>query len=146
MTPFSNHSERLQIVASTKSLQSVREFIASVVSGHGFTDFEENGIVLAVDEACANLITHAFQHDPSQVIEIVVAIDHKQIQVEISDSARPFDPKSVAQPNMDDYLRERRVGGLGISLMRRVMDDIRYVPASPGQPRNTLFLTKRRTA
>lgn len=146
MTPSDNHTERLQIVASTKSLRSIREFIAGKVSGQGFTEYEENGIILAVDEACANLITHAFRDDPSQLIDIVVTIDEKQIQVEISDSSRPFDPKSVAQPNMDDYLRERRVGGLGISLMRRVMDDIRYEPAGPGQPRNTLFLTKRHTA
>ncbi len=146
MVAYSNHTESLRIAASTDNLQAIRAFIGAQIENTGFTDFEENGIVLAVDEACANLIAHAFAHDPTQVIDILITVDDREVRIEISDSARPFDPRSIDIPNMDDYFREHRVGGLGISLMRRVMDDVRYVPSSPGQPCNTLILTKRHTA
>ena len=146
MAAFSNHTESLRIAASTDNLQAMRAFVAAQIENAGFTDFEENGIVLAVDEACANLIAHAFVSDPKQIIDILIAVDDREVRIEISDSARPFDPRSVDMPNMDDYFREHRVGGLGISLMRRVMDDVRYIPSAPGQPRNTLILTKRHTA
>jgi serine/threonine-protein kinase RsbW len=143
MIAFSNHTEHLTISASTDSLRTIREFISAQIGDCGFTEFEENGIVLAVDEACANLIAHAFAHDASQSIEILVTVDDRDVRIEISDTARPFDPATIEHPNMEDYFRERRVGGLGISLMRRVMDDVQYMPATKGQPRNTLVLTKR---
>ncbi|HLP28206.1 MAG TPA: ATP-binding protein [Candidatus Didemnitutus sp.] len=143
MIAFSNHTENISISASTDSLRTIREFISSQIHDCGFTEFEENGVVLAVDEACANLIAHAFSHDASQSIEILVAVDDRDVRIEISDTARPFDPGTIEHPNMDDYFRERRVGGLGISLMRRVMDEVEYRPATQDQPRNTLVLTKR---
>ncbi len=146
MLPRAYHTAHLTIATSTDNLHRVRAFIHEQISGAGFTEFEENGIVLAVDEACANLINHAYGKDPGHEIDITVVVNDNEVRIEILDAARPFDPSTIAAPDMDAYFRERRVGGLGISLMRRVMDEVQYIPSGEGQDRNRLILTKRHTA
>jgi serine/threonine-protein kinase RsbW len=146
MVARSHHTAHLTISTSTDNLHRVRAFIHEQIAGTGFTEFEENGIVLAVDEACANLINHAYSKEPGHEIEITVEVDDREVRIEILDAARPFDPSTIAAPDMDAYFRERRVGGLGISLMRRVMDEVRYIPSGEGRDRNRLILTKRHAA
>jgi len=145
MIAFSNHTEHIRATATTENLSGIREFVGVQIQDCGFSEFEENGVILAVDEVCANLIRHAFSDGKNQYIDISVTIDDRDVRIEIRDTARPFDPSSVQHPNMDEYFRERRVGGLGISLMKRVMDSVEYSPCSPDEPRNTLILTKRHT-
>ena len=65
-----------------------------------------------------------------------------KIIVSISDSGEPFDPLSVERPNMEEYFKEYKRGGLGIHLMRSVMDDIEYYPADGKNSQNTLKLIK----
>ena len=136
----------LHVAATTDHLSEVREFVRSRVSDIGFSDFEEDNIVLAVDEACANLIQHAYRNDPGQSIDIRVVVSDTEVCVEISDRAAPFDPGSAILPDMRAYFAERRHHGLGILLMTRVMDDIRYEPGHNGSQANRLILMKRRIA
>jgi len=109
-----------------------------------FNEFEENGIVLAVDEAVSNLIRHAYRGDDTKKISITLSVDDDEVQVEICDTADAFDPASAESPDMRQYFIDRRRGGLGILLMTRVMDTITYKPAAVGDRVNTLTLTKRR--
>ena len=139
-------TDTLHVTATTDHLSEIRDFIRARVSNIGFSDFEENNIVLAVDEACANLIQHAYQNDPGQSIDVRVVVSDAEVRVEISDRAAPFDPGSAILPDMRAYFAERRHHGLGILLMTRVMDDIRYQPGRNGSQANTLVLTKRRSA
>jgi len=136
----------LHVAATTDQLSEIREFVRARISDIGFSDFEEHNIVLAVDEACANLIQHAYQNDPGQTIDVRVVVSDAEVRVEISDRAAPFDPGTATLPDMRAYFAERRHHGLGILLMTRVMDDIRYQPGRNGSQANTLVLTKRRSA
>lgn len=107
------------------------------------TSGEQQGIVLAVDEACANLMAHAVAKQPSHDIEVRVAVTPQDIIIEIRDVSEAFDPRTVEQPDMAAYFREMRSGGLGIALIRRLMDAIDYLPASSDTPYNRLILRKR---
>lgn len=146
MAASTHHTGHLTIAADTENLRRIRAFVTEHIANVGFTEFEENGIVLAVDEACANLITHAYAKCPDQEIGITVTVTDREVHIEISDAARPFDPSTIDHPDMEAYFRERRVGGLGISLIRRIMDEVRYEPAGSGYDRNRLILTKRHAA
>lgn len=146
MSRAAHHRDTLRVAATTDNLHVVRDFVRLRIGELGFSDFEENGIILAVDEACSNLIRHAYHNDPSQTIEIAVTIRQDSVSVNIADTAEAFDPCNAALPDMTDYLQERRHGGLGILIMTRVMDDIAYVPADERCHQNMLILTKRRTA
>lgn len=139
-----HHIEPLTIHASTRYLLTVREYVQAHIELLGFTEFEENGIVLAVDEAVSNLIRHAYHSDETKYITVGVRIDADQVCVYIIDTAEAFDPATAELPDMRRIFREHRRGGLGILLMTRVMDDITYEPALAGEGTNTLTLTKRR--
>lgn len=146
MTTPLNDTDILHVAATTDQLSEIRAFVRARVSDLGFSDFEENNIVLAVDEACANLIQHAYHNDAGQTIDVRVVVTDTDVRVEISDRAAPFDPGTATLPDMRAYFAERRHHGLGILLMTRVMDDIQYLPGTNGSSSNTLILSKRRSA
>ena len=145
MTIPLNNTATIQVSASTDQLAIIRSFVRENVERAGFSDFEENNIVLAVDEACANLIQHAYHDDSSYSINIRIILEGQLIRVEISDTAAPFDPGKAPLPDMQQYFAENRHHGLGILLMTRVMDKIEYHASENGGRMNTLILTKYRT-
>ncbi|MCU0331715.1 MAG: ATP-binding protein [Candidatus Kapabacteria bacterium] len=130
------------IPATTDHLGEVRRFISDRMRTCGCNEFEEHGVILAVDEACSNLMLHAYQNDPSKSIALRIDISDTGIDVRIMDTARPFDPSSTTLPNMTSYFEERRSGGLGILIMSRVMDEISYRTTDNGM--NELLLRKKR--
>ena len=134
----------IKVSATTDHLAEIRTFVREHVMGLGFNDTDENNIVLAVDEACSNLIQHAYHNNPDKQIHISIEILPTIVRVEISDTSAPFDPASADLPDMRRYFIERRHHGLGILLMTRVMDDIQYRPSVSEMGQNTLVLTKRR--
>ena len=97
-------------------------------------------LVHAVDELSANIILHGYAGTPGQV-EIRCRMDGEAFMVTLRDSAPPFDPTGVAEPDLDVPLEQRRVGGLGIYLSRKMMDDMRYQRLPSGE--NELTLVKR---
>lgn len=133
----------LRISPLTHNLELVRSYIARAMTSTLLTSGEQHGIVLAVDEACANLMAHAVSMQPSHDIEVRVCVTPQDIVIEIRDMSEAFDPRLVEQPDMEVYFREMRSGGLGIALIRRVMDTIDYLPASSDTPFNRLILRKR---
>lgn len=135
--------EPLRFLPRTENLEHVRTYVRSAIVSTFLTAVERNGVVLAVDEACANLIAHAADLHEAREIEVAIEITPVDIAIEIRDQSASFDPRGVAQPNMADYFREMRTGGLGIALIKRVMDQIEYIPASADAPVNRLIMHKR---
>lgn len=143
MSGDATYRQPLRIPPRTEHLERVRSYIGNAITSTFLTAIEQNGVVLAVDEACANLIAHAVEVSGTREIEVVVTVTSQDIAIEIRDQTRAFDPRAVASPDMSDYFREMRSGGLGIALMRRVMDQIEYIPATQEAPFNRLILHKR---
>jgi serine/threonine-protein kinase RsbW len=83
------------------------------------------GIQMAVDEACTNIIKYSY---PEQVglITITCEVGENSLTVVINDKGKPFDPNSVLPPDLEASLDKRSIGGLGIHLMRKYMDDVSY--------------------
>lgn len=132
----------LRISPRTHNLEVVRAYIADAVSQTLLTAGEQHGVVLAVDEACANLMSHGVAMHSSHDIEVRVVVTGQEIVIEIRDVSEAFDPRMVESPDMAVYFQEMRSGGLGIALIRRVMDTIDYLPASSDIPFNRLILRK----
>ena len=116
----------LKIPSQTDNLELIRNFINGVAKKVGFDSEESNKIELAVDEACTNVIEHAYQHDESKDIDIAIKIDYYKITVVVTDRGKSFNMKEVELPDMESYLAELRVGGLGIYLMKTLMDEVDY--------------------
>jgi serine/threonine-protein kinase RsbW len=124
-------------------LSKIRDFVFARAIDRGFPDSEAQKIVLAVDEACTNLIRHAFKLDKSKKICVSIESDPNNFTVNIIDDGNPFDPMQVNKPDMDEYFKQFKKGGLGIHLMKSVMDEISYTPSDKADDSmNTLKLKK----
>ncbi|MBN2030655.1 ATP-binding protein [bacterium] len=116
----------LKIPSRTDDLEVIRDFVASVAKKVGFDGDEVNKIELAVDEACTNVIEHAYQYDVKKNIDIAIKIDYNRFTVVVTDRGKGFNMQDVELPDMKSYLAEIRVGGLGIYLMKQLMDEVDY--------------------
>lgn len=99
-------------------------------------------LALALEEAVANVINHAFAGVPTPPrIAVVLAIEDNSVAAEVIDNGRPFDPTAALEPDRASPLERRDVGGLGIHLIRRMMDRVQYRRVGS---ENRLRLEKRR--
>lgn len=133
--------KNLLIKSRTENLSAVRNFITSAVEEVNVPKDVAADIVLAVDEACTNIIKHAYKFNPDGDIDIHVKYSSKKIEVKITDRGSSFHPENVPIPDLKKYFEEKRVGGLGMYLMKSLMDDVRY-KSIPGEY-NQVLLTKK---
>lgn len=101
---------------------------------HGFA------VRLAVEEAFANIFLHGYAGGEGPV-SVYAQTDADAITVVMHDHAPPFDPASAPVPNVDAAPDEREVGGLGLYLLREMMDDVQYEPG--GADGNVLTLVRK---
>lgn len=133
-------TKTLTIESRTERLIAVREFVSAAARTFGFGDEDISKIALAVDEACTNIIKHAYRFDPGGNISVTVRGRNGSFEVSIRDTGREFDPGGVPAPDMKEYLARFRRGGLGMYLMRSLMDEVSY-DILPGK-RNVVRLIK----
>jgi len=107
----------------------------------GFDERALYEIQLAVDEACANVVDHAYQGADPGDIEVSCCLDDQILTVQVRDWGTGFDLTSVADPDLDAPLEERILGGLGLFLVRQVMDDVQF--RSDPELGNELMMSKR---
>jgi serine/threonine-protein kinase RsbW len=136
------YNDNLCITGNFEELIKVRNFIQDNAKAFGFDEDIAYNISLAVDEACTNLILYAYNLDKSRKICIKLESDNDQYMISILDDGLPFNPLEMPSPEMNEYLKRFKRGGLGIHIMRSVMDKIEYYPASDNSSYNTLKLIK----
>ncbi len=119
----------------------IREFAAHVGAQAGLDDTAVAGLELAVDEACANVIEHAYGSDVSKEVTVRAIFDEDAIQIIVEDTGFGFDPTRVPVEDLRTLVAERRTGGLGMQLMKSLMDEVHY-EITPGQ-KNELRMVKR---
>lgn len=133
---------KVKFPAQFEHLDDIREFVAEIARLGGFTDKETYSIQLAVDEAASNIIEHAYAGVTDSQLELACSMEGDLLTIMLLDHGRPFDPNLVPPPDLNADLSDRKIGGLGIYLMRKLMDEVRYESSSDGG--NRLTLTKRR--
>ncbi len=118
---------KLRIPSQTDNLELIRYFVGRVAEKVGFDDEDVGKIELACDEACTNVIKHAY-NEPKQVqsLDIAIKLDYQKLTLVVTDHGKGFDPKAIRIPDMKEYLAELKVGGLGIYLMKTLMDEVDY--------------------
>jgi len=133
---------KIKFPAQFQYLDEIREFVAGVAARGGFDGKEVYSIQLATDEAATNIIEHAYEGIPGGEIEITCEMKKNVLTITLRDHGRTFDPSSVSPPDVKADLSKRKIGGLGIYLMRKLMDEVRY-ETIPGKG-NLLTLQKRK--
>jgi anti-sigma regulatory factor (Ser/Thr protein kinase) len=127
--------------ANFDNLDEIREFVAEAARRVGFSDKEIYAIQLAADEASSNIIEHAYAGVTGGKLEIDLNTSDNKLKIIMRDHGKPFDPSSVPEPNVKADLSERKIGGLGMYLMRKLMDEVSY-ESSP-ETGNILTMIKR---
>jgi serine/threonine-protein kinase RsbW len=128
--------------ADFQNLDSIRDFVGKAAEQAGFSEKEVYSVQLAVDEACSNIIEHAYDGIPDGRIEISCEIEAGQITVVIHDHGKEFDMSRVRKPNLSRDLNDREIGGLGVYLMHKLMNEVTF--SSSKKHGNTLTMVKRK--
>lgn len=112
----------LRIPSDPKMLKIVRSTVAHLCQVMNFSSVDRNSVVLAVDEACSNVIKHAYQGHTDQLIRILFNLTPDQLEILLFDRGKPAAPEAIKSRDLQDI----RPGGLGVHLINNVMDKVNY--------------------
>lgn len=133
----------LRTNAELKNLSQIRDFVEAAAIGLGFGSDLVSNVQLAVDEAATNVMLHGYRGQGGS-LEIELERVDLDLIVRLRDEAPPFDPRTVPSPDLTLPLPKRPIGGLGVHLLRRTMDEIIHQVTPAGG--NELTLIKRNAA
>ncbi len=129
---------QLRFPARAAELKRVRDAVRESLEGCGCSAKSAADIVLATDEACQNIIRHAYRGDSDNVIELEVEHRGDRLVFSLTDHAPAIDPSRVKPRDLEDL----RPGGLGTYFIRRVMDEVEF--QRPASGRGNLLIMVRR--
>jgi serine/threonine-protein kinase RsbW len=132
----------VQFIAKFEYLDEIRDFVGDIARAGGFSDKDVYNIQLATDEAASNIIEHAYENRPNGILELSCGMRGDTIIIILIDHGESFDPSEIPLPDLKADLSDRKIGGLGIFLMRKLMDDVHYEPKADKS--NVLTMTKRK--
>lgn len=123
------------------NLESIRDFVAQAAREADLDDMEIYHVQLAADEAASNIIEHAYEGRTDREFEIECEVDRNQVTIILHDHGKVFDITKVRKPNVKGKLSEREIGGLGVYLIQKLMDEVHF--ESSIESGNTLTMVKR---
>ncbi len=135
--------KNVQFTAKFEYLDEIREFVGDIAREGGFSDKDIYNIQLATDEAASNIIEHAYEGVSNGLLELSCGMVDNGIKIVLTDHGKPFDPSLIPVPDLKADLSERKIGGLGIFLMRKLMDTVHY-ESHPETNSNILTMIKRK--
>jgi anti-sigma regulatory factor (Ser/Thr protein kinase) len=135
---------RIEIRSKPKLLRGVRELLRCYVRGGGFAPEVADDVVLAVDEACANAIRHSYAGSCDERLELLAACDADGIEIVVSDDGTPAPARRIA-PKEQERPDPATVkpGGLGLSLIFKVFDEVVFRPGAERGNRVVMRLKRR---
>lgn len=123
------------------SLAAISEFIRLATDTFGLDSYAAYAVQTAVDEACSNIIEHAYGGENKGEIVIGYEIIGEDLIIRLQDFGKPFEPDNIPTPDVQATLEDRKENGLGLYFMRQWMDEVHF-QFSKGM--NTLTMVKRK--
>jgi serine/threonine-protein kinase RsbW len=139
-------SAEYEICVSSRltNLAEIAEFVSERAVLAGLDENQVFDVQVALDEACTNIIEHAYEGDDDGELRICCFVEGDDFVIRIQDSGKPFCLEDVPLPDTSLPIEEREIGGLGVFLMRQMTDAIEY--KTDPETGNELILRKRRKA
>lgn len=116
----------LTIPSSTQYLEDVRRFVEQHALEANFETKDVGELKIAVDEACTNVIEHAYRGDERNDIDVDIIVKPDRFTVRIRDRGESFEQSRYEEPDIFDFANQRKAGGFGVQIMRRLMDHVEY--------------------
>lgn len=112
--------------AKIDKLEAMIDFIIDFAQDEGLAPDKLSQVRLAAEEVLVNVINYAYPDKPGDVEIFCAPLKDKGIVVDIKDSGFPFNPLEKAEPDTSLPMEKRKIGGLGIFLAKKVMDELTY--------------------
>jgi anti-sigma regulatory factor (Ser/Thr protein kinase) len=138
MNPVGNMEARFP--GKLESLPQLHEAVARFCGSHDVRPDVAFKIDLALEEVFSNIVRHGYGDGRSHEIAVRLERLRGRVRIQVDDDGRPFDPLQAPEADIAAPLDKRRPGGLGIHLVRRLLDQVRYQRRATG---NRLILVKR---
>lgn len=130
----------LELRPEISELTRLATAFASFAAQHAVPADAVNALQLSLEEIVTNAIVHGYQQSGSKTVQVTLTARPGEVVAEIEDEAPAFDPLARAMPDLDQPLEDRPIGGLGIHLVKNLMDAVSY---QRDGNRNRLTLIKR---
>jgi serine/threonine-protein kinase RsbW len=142
--PLMERTFSLKVPSSTENLAMIRDFVNSIGVRAGMTPSDVAKLELAVDEACANVIEHAYGPELTKEVSVRATLDEREVEILVVDTGKGFDPSTVAPLSLEELVGQRKSGGLGMRLMKSLMDEVHYemIPGEKNELRMVKLLRK----
>jgi serine/threonine-protein kinase RsbW len=121
---------RLVVPNDLSYLPAIRAYVGAVAAKVGFSDKETGRLQLAVDEACTHVIETSFEPGEETIVSVAAEESDVGLRIVIADQGMPFNPASVIDYDPAAGL-DRELGGMGFYLMKRMMDEVRFISKGP---------------
>lgn len=115
----------LRVTSEMAELDKIRSFLKKNLLGLNISEKDYYQVEVSLLEICINIIRYAYPQKRGE-ISIKTWLDKGKIYLEIKDSGVPFDPRGVEKPDIKEFLKNQKKGGLGIFLSRKFMDGFNY--------------------
>lgn len=107
-------------------LAEIGEFIAQAAKNAGFDEDAVYTLQLAVDEACTNIIEHAYEGEGKGKIECICDDDEDELIITLHDWGKAFNPENIPEPDFSVPIEEIESRGAGLILIKKIMDDVKF--------------------
>src|SRR5262245_28244538 len=131
-----------QFMADMKVLPDVMAFAAAASGEAGFEGVARLFVEVIIEELFTNSVVHGYGGDSSQPVWVSVAEENGKLSLTYEDAAPSYNPLAPAAPDLEAPVEERRVGGLGIPLVKALSESVTY-DRYDGRNRLTLIITPR---
>ena len=133
--------KELTVTASVNELDHILQFVDAELSQYGCPKKEQMQIVVAVEEIYVNIARYAYTpKEGNATIRFSAKEDPMEFTIQFVDGGKPYNPLSRPDPNISLSAEERGIGGLGIYIVKKNMDEVRYEYVSG---KNVFTITKR---
>jgi anti-sigma regulatory factor (Ser/Thr protein kinase) len=132
-------SASIVLVNRRDEINRLSQFVEQFGTRHHLVTDEALDVNLVLDEIVINIISHAYSDERPHDIHVALDLEGRQLTIRVEDDGRPFDPLTVAPPNLELPIEERPLGGLGIHIVRALTDSMHH---HREHDRNVLTLKK----
>jgi len=129
--------ERLHLISRPDKLKPLRRFVRELAKKQSCSDESQECLVMAINEACMNVMQHAYDDERDKEIIIEFWIDKEELLIKIYDFADTVDIALIKSRDLEDV----KPGGLGVHIINQVMDSVNYKHI-PGEQGNVLEMRK----
>jgi serine/threonine-protein kinase RsbW len=115
--------------SSLDDLSRVQEEVQAFCASHNVPAEALHDVRIVLDEVLSNIIRHGYSEAEGEIV-VKAGVSAERLTLEVRDRARPFNPLEAPEPDLHVDFADRPAGGVGIYIVRRLMDSVQYTYAS----------------